>query len=249
MKNRRWLPLLFLSVALCAAGKSFAVTYVVLPLIGDQITIAGARVAGGNSQDVNVEPLKDGVLDAGANRFVKAAIIKAQPTVLVVSKSADDPEIYALREKLMEPDQATVDKLLDVMQDQLENFKLARLVLVVPNRAETELRAGNTTVPAGKLAGLGYYIDRATATPQGKGSVTGFLGAFANFRVVVIDVSSKKILAQETATANTTVVAAKPADAHPWTALNAQAKNRAIEGLLQKEIDRMIPVLLQATGS
>lgn len=253
MKTHHWLPRVLAAVAYIASvNAAYAVTYVVLPLIGDQLTIVGARTVMGSNMDRNehqVEHLDDSVLDTAASKFVDAAIARAQPSAAVVTLRANDSKIYALRDKLTEADPAAIEELVNLLQGKMENLPSARLVLIAPYWAEQELKTARNYVGTGKVAGLGFYIDRVTRTRRVDTleSAIGFLGAFANFRIAVIDVSSKKVLAQQVIATGRVYSAARSSDTHPWNALSAEAKLRALASLMQVEIARMVPAVLQET--
>jgi hypothetical protein len=78
-------------------------------------------------------------------------------------------------------------------------------------------------------------------------SAVGFLGVFANFQLVLINLQTSVIEAQERAVVGTTVAASRAPDKTAWNALSQQEKMRALQFLIKREIERALPSMLGAS--
>ena len=101
-----------------------------------------------------------------------------------------------------------------------------------------------------KAAGLGFYIDQATQMTSNEATKMetgrGFLGVFANFQLVLIDVQSSAIEAHESVAVGTVRAASRAEDKNPWNALSADQKIQVLQGLMKQEIQRVVPGLLSS---
>src|SRR5438105_11863319 len=80
-----------LSLIFC--GFSQAANYVVLPLLGNQVTVVTAHMGTGSNLDRNeytMQPLNDGGLDVAALRYADRAITQVDPSAKVVMLRASD---------------------------------------------------------------------------------------------------------------------------------------------------------------
>jgi hypothetical protein len=76
----------------------------------------------------------------------------------------------------------------------------------------------------------------------------GFLGLFANFRIMAADPRTGAVLAEDVVAAGTTVAAARAENGDPLEALSSSQKIAVLRGLLQTEVTRMLPALLVKSG-
>ncbi len=93
----RWLLTL---LAAAWAGAAVADTYLILSLVGDQLTVVGHEAQVGSNLDKNrykILPLRDPALDDFAVRVADATIAKVRPDASVITLRASDPKLYALR--------------------------------------------------------------------------------------------------------------------------------------------------------
>ena len=233
------------------AGDVFAEDYLILSLIGDRITIVTQEQQVGSRIDRNgyqVVPRSDPNLDNAALLAVEGALRKVRPDASVTFLRATDPSIYTMRNSWLETDTVNVRELLAIAAKQSSAPSDARLLLITPYMAQPELRTTKEYRGTGKVAGLGFYLDGTTMLYRldTRESARGFLGVFANFQLILINLQSKAIEAHERIVVGTTYAAARAPDKTPWNALSPEEKGAALNSLMTKEIERVLPKMLVA---
>jgi hypothetical protein len=139
-----------------------------------------------------------------------------------------------------------------VLASALERAKVSTLVLVEPLSAPAELKLADLTMGSGRLEGLGFYVDNETLVrrkDRGDTSV-GFLGLFAYFRTLVVEVPSMEVQCTRRSTGSTTVAADRDAPGtHPWQALSVEHKIEVLRNVLKTELDAALKqCLVPASG-
>jgi len=239
-----------LAVALVAwAGAALADTYAILSLIGDRITIVTPGRQIGSHLDQNqyqVARLEDSGFDDFTVRTAHVAIMAVRPGATTVPLRARDPALYALRDAWLNSDSVDVRALIAQVAEQLPAEPDARLLLIAPYKGEIELKSDVGYRGRGKVGGLGFYLDSSTRMSRSDTfeSSVGFLGVFANFQLLLIDMKGSVALAHERIVVGTTYPAALAPDRAAWNALTAEKKTDALESLIKGEIDRVVPVML-----
>ena len=110
-------PHLLAVVAALWAGAALAESYVVLPLIGDRITVALQDQQVSSHMDRNkyqVIPQSDPNLDNAAARAADATIHKLRPDATITLLRATDPKLYAMRDVWTDTDAVDVRELLSL---------------------------------------------------------------------------------------------------------------------------------------
>ncbi|TMH20534.1 MAG: hypothetical protein E6H64_10450 [Betaproteobacteria bacterium] len=246
----RWLRLL--CVAFTAwTGAAEADTYIILSLVGDHVTVVSESGQTGSRFDQNkyeVMPLSEPVLDDFAVRVADATIAKVRPDATVITLRAGDPALYALRDSWLDSETIEVKALVSLITKQFPPSPDTHLLLITPYRAEIELRTAHDYRGSGKVAGLGFYLNGWTRfrRSDNQESARGFLGIFANFQLVLINLQTNAIEAHERIVVGTTEAAARAADRTPWNALTSQQKSRVLEFLMKREIERALPGMLSS---
>jgi hypothetical protein len=243
-----WWAAAALALLASAAG---ATTYAVVPLVGQQIAVVGAQPVTSTNLDRNTYeafPLKDDVFDRAMREAVDGAVRKhreGDATVLVrvtmpPTKPDDSTETLG----------ATVDRVVEAVAPRAAEAGAARLVVIAPYRAEPKLETTNGHVGTGRVAGLGLYVNRflQTRIDGEAGTSYGFLGLFANFRVLVYDAATRKLLAEDTGTAGVMIASTRAPDRDPMNALTPEQKLAGLQHLLRTELDRIMPALLAKAG-
>ena len=236
---------------LCVAwtGAALAQTYLILSLVGDRLTVVTAESQVGSNLDRNrqeVVQLTGSGLDDFAARVADATIAKVRPSA-AVAKLRADPSLYTLRNAWVDTDSIGVPELVSLVAKLVPPSSDAHLLLIAPRRDELELKTDRDYRGSGsKVAGLGFYVDKKTRMWRTDTYETGigFLGVFANFQLVLINLQSNAIEAQERAVIGTTFPAALAADKTPWNALSPDNKIKALESLMKREIERLLPRML-----
>lgn len=236
------------------AGTSFAAraideapaSYAVMSLIGDSLTIVNYRSTTGSNLDNNEKQavaLADDSFDRNALTVADAAIRRALPGAQISMLLASDQSLYARQEELFESTERA-KALLDAISLQLKDTSPRYLVLITKFRSEARLRLVSGSVGSGKLAGLGFYIDRRLRTKRtdtGE-SGAGFVAPYAYLAVSLIDLKTGAVIRTSPALESTSYSTARSTNAaDPWDALTPEQKVRVLNNLLHRAIDRAVP--------
>src|SRR5215472_5554132 len=259
MKNRRarvsgvlqWLRLTCIGL-IAWTGAAAADTYLILSLVGDRLTVVGQERQVGSNLDRNrqqVVQLKDQSLDDFAVRVADAAIRKSRPSASTTMLRASDPSLYSLRDTWLDTDSVNAQALLSVVAKLAPSSPDTHLLLIAPRRDELQMKTDRNYVPTGsKAGGLGFYIDQQTLMGSNKETDRqigrGFLGLFANFQILLINLQTSEVQGYEKVAVGTTVPASEAPDKNPWNALSAEQKIRVLQSLLKGEIERVVTGML-----
>jgi len=248
---RNWL------LAMLVAGAGWptlagAETIAILSLVGDRLTIVSPAKQIGSHLDQNqyqVVKLAETGFDDSAVRSAHAVITRARPDVTLAPFRARDPELYALRDAWLDADSVNVRALIALVAGSLPPDPDARLLLIAPYKAEIQLKTERQYRGSGKVAGLGFYLDSTTRMerPDTLESGIGFLGVFANFQLLLIDLRTSAVEAHERIVAGSTFPAAMAPDRTPWNALDSARKSAELGALMDQEIERVLPRMLRAS--
>lgn len=234
--------LLLASVAPAAQAATFAV----VPLVGRQLTIVGSQPQGSTHLDRNqyqTSAISDDVFD----RVLLAAVEKevrarhTEDAIVAISVSAAGVDAAS-------PEGAAA--IIDAVAAHAVAAHADRIILVAPYRAPPHLEIRQGHIGGGSVSGLGLYVDRITrlCIHDTKQCADGFLGLFANFRIVVADARTRAVLAEDVGAAGTTVAAAEADNGNPLEALSSARKIAVLQSLLRAEIARILPALLAKSG-
>ena len=249
-KVSRWLRLVSFVFA-AWTGEGGAETYMILSLVGDHITIVSQERQTGSHLDQNrheVVPLTESRLDDFVVRVADATIGKVRPDASVIALRANDPTLYALRDSWLDGDAIEIRELLPLIAKQSLPSPDTHLLIITPHRDQPELKTAWDYRGTGKVSGLGFYLDPLTRLRRSDTmeSARGFLGVFTHFQLVLINLQSNVIEAHERVVVGTTFSAARAEDRTPWNALSPAQKIRALESLLKREIERLLPGMLSS---
>jgi len=233
------------------AAEASADTYAILSLVGDHLTIAGQERQSGSHLDQNryeVVTLPDSTLDDFAVRVADATIGKVRPGASIVTLRATDPKLAGLRDSWLDADAIGVGELLSLVAAQIPPSPDSHLLLITPYRARPELKTDRDSRGSGKVAGLGFYLDARTPLWRSDTmeSARGYLGVFAHFQLVLVNLQTKAIEAHERVVVGTTYAAAQAPDRTPWNALSPTDKIKALESLMKGAIERLLPGMLSS---
>ena len=237
-------------LALCLAfvvshAAAAADNYAVMSLVGDRLTFIVSEKQVGSRLDLNqkeVVTVNDRSLDDFASRVADAAIEKARPSASVTMLRANDPALYVLRNSWLDTEGGDVKTLASIVVKFVSSSSDARLLLIVPYRAELELKSDRGYPFTGsKIGGLGFYSgvgNQASDESYAAKQVTAaFLGVFANFQLLLINLQTGAIEAHERVVVG---------DTFPADTLSPTQKVEALRNLMQREIERAVPVMLRA---
>ena len=234
-------------VAWTAAAR--ADTYLIISLVGDHLTVitageqAGTHLAPNKTQ---VVPLKDTQLDDSAVVAAAERIRSALPGASVTMLRAKDPDLYKMRDSWVDADSVDVRELVALVAKLFSPPADSHLLLIVPYRDELQLKTDRAYRGGeAKAAGLGFYVDGSTRMFGEKlTSGVGFLGVFTNFQLVLINLQSSSVEARQRVVVGTTFAAADAPDKTPWNVLSAEKKIAALQYLMKRETDRLLPEML-----
>ncbi|MEO7743066.1 MAG: hypothetical protein ABIR98_09030 [Usitatibacter sp.] len=235
----------FLAFVLPASGADGRM-YAVLSLVGDQLLISQRGVSTGSRLDRNTREfvrLAGPAFDHEALFAIEDAIKRSGKGVEVVLLGTNDPALFEAQRRVLDEEGST-QTLLSAVQAVAASASATHLILLSKYRGDARLRVADGHVGAGTLEGLGFYLDhtsRMRSAHTGEQS-QGFIAPFAYMRLSLVELPGGKLLREENVTASTTVASQK-SDA-TWQILTAEQKARILRGLIRREIDRVIPLLL-----
>jgi hypothetical protein len=244
---------LLAGLLLAAVGSTSAAeeerTYAILSLLGDGLSIVVREVSTGSRVDRNARrfvKLETPELDRAALFVAQDAIKRALPGARTVLLEVRDPAVYAAQSRALEEGGDALRRVLPELGPTLAQAKATHLVLFAKWRHEALLRLPDGHAGSGQLEGLGFYIDRAMRLVNREASepYLGFLSAFAYFRVSLIEVATGKVLGEESVFESETRLSVS--GVHPWDTMTSQQKVGALQSLVRREAERVMPALLRA---
>jgi hypothetical protein len=234
--------LLFAVATVAAAGDGRK--YAVLSLVGDQLLITQPQSSTGTRANRNFVPVGGPALDREALFAVEDALKRRDRGAQVVLLGVTDSGLYESQRRVLDQQESTL-AFLPAVKGVVAGANATHLILVSKHRGEARLRVADGHVGTGMLEGLGFYIDntaRMRNTRTGEMS-QGYIAPFAWMRVSLVDLASGTVLREENVLASTTVASQK-AEA-TWQILSSEEKARILRGVIRREIDIVVPKLLE----
>jgi hypothetical protein len=237
---------------IAAAGSAGAAdedrTCAILSLLGDGLSIVVHEASTGSRVDRNPRTfvkLETPELDRAALFVADDAIKRASPGIRTVLLEVRDPAVYAAQSRALDEGGDAHRHVLPALGPTLAQAKATHLVLFTKWRHEAMLRLPDGHAGSGQLEGLGFYIDRAMRLVNREASepYLGFLSAFAYFRVSLIEVATGSVLGEESVFESETSFSVS--GVHPWDTMTSQQKVSALQSLVRREAQRVMPALLQ----
>ena len=233
------------------ASEAAAETYVILSLIGDHFTIVTQRRQTGSHIDVNgyqTVPNADPSLDDFAAKLADNVVAKTRPDAGSVTIRAGDAALYKIRDSWVDAELSGVAELVSDIKGKLPPMSDARLLLITPYRDQPKLTTSKAELGAGKVSGLGFYVDTETWLYRSDTheKSRGYLGIFANFQLVMINLETGNVAGQQRVVLGTTPSSARAEDRTPWNALTAAQKVEVLQSLIQKGIEDSLPGMLSS---
>lgn len=206
--------------------------------IGERISIVQQEARVGSHLNRNVQQ----TARIGPENFQADAVMRVAEA-LQAARPGIKPVEMPLRPDVQTLPWRTEDGRLvvePVLADALQRAKVSMLVLVEPLSAPAELKLAELTMGSGRLEGLGFYVDNETPVRRidNGDRAIGFLGLFAYFRTLVVELPSMKIECMRRSTGSTVVAADRDAPGtHPWQALSVENKISVLRNVLKTELD------------
>jgi hypothetical protein len=225
-----------------------ATVYAVVPLVGSQLAVVTAEPVTSTNIDRNTYqylPFTDDVFDRAMRQAVDRAVRARRPEDSTLLVQASLP---TTGESPLPDDLAT--HVIEAVGPKAMAAGAERLVVIAPYRAAPMLNTEHGHIGSGRVAGIGIYVNRfeRLAIAGTRQSTWGFLGLFANFRVLIVDSRTGAILAEDVGTVGTTLSAARAQDSDPMNTLTTEQKVARLQGLLRNELARLLPSLLEKAG-
>ena len=243
--------LLFLLASSSPSDAAEARKYAVLSLIGDGMLVSQWVPSTGARLDPNTKefiPIVEGVFDKAAllatNGALKTLDAEAKPVLLF----ARERSIYEAQNKVLDKGGKTVE-LLEHLRSLLAGTGATHLILITKLRNEARLKLYDATVGSGVLEGVGFYIDASAPIRlvQTGESSTGFMAAFAYFKVELIDLATGQVLREERVVSSAVHATPNNMAQHSWNALPGAQKIKMLQDLVSRETTRVIPKLVETT--
>ncbi|MEP7154242.1 MAG: hypothetical protein ABI905_00610 [Betaproteobacteria bacterium] len=227
-----------------------APTYALLSLIGDKLDIVIAHSGSGTDRSRREPPLDitDPVFDNLAATAAGEAIRRVTPRAELALLNSRSPVLFAKQAELFEEKNGVVS-IPDAIRSALKNEKADYLVLIAKHRSESEFQVAGFPDGTGLIEGLGFYLDGATIVDSREGSEAGrgYIAPFVYMKVWLVDAKTGKLLGRHTVKASTVISSARALDGKtsPWAALTSAEKIGAINRLIQRELQRVMPQILK----
>jgi hypothetical protein len=229
-------------------GSAGARKYAVLSLIGDALSVVTYQPRTGSLGDAHRReaiPVPDAVLDKAALLAAETELRKISAKASVVLLAPTSKALYTEQDALFAGSRLAVPDALAAI---LDGSGATHLVLLTKHRGDARMPTTIGNVGAGKLEGLGFYVDHhRTMRRSDTGEVgTGFLAPFAYIRFSLVDVATRAVLREEIAMASWLYSAAySSTNADPWDALTPAQKVGVIRRTVVSEVARAVPVLVK----
>ena len=240
----------FLLLACVAwTGVATADAYLILSLIGDRLTtiIEGPPTDGvGDGNQHEIARMTGTALEDFVVGAADATIRRVSPAASTTMLRASDPKVYASSDGWFDVTPEQVHALVSFVAKAVPPAPDQRLLLIAPYLAQPQLRTATDYRGRGSVAGLGFYVSNRFQAGQGS---AGFLGVFANFQILLINPRTEVIERREVIVAGTAYSAARAPDGVASNALSTEQKIKALQGLVQDEIQRKLPGMLGAAKS
>jgi hypothetical protein len=254
--HRRHVVYAVLCAALFSSGTVAAqspgpLRYALLSAVGDQMTVVYARTQTGSRLDRNDREqvaLPDRALDRLVLKHLDGALKRAVPSAEVAALTAASGRLLDIQRDMLSAGKPS-GTIAKAFADVLPAGGADRLLLVVKHRSEAAIPVTGGSIGAGRLDGVGFYVDRVTtlrSTDTGYLG-TGFLAPFAYVRLILADASGRVLAERELEAAESYNMADARSGHQPWDMMDATAKVSAVDRLLQRAIEREVPLLFAAT--
>lgn len=239
-------------VALAAAGEAIAQSYAIASLVGRELSFASSYPTLETSAPFQLprQALADPVFDDAAVAAVKLVLRKADPQRKLVELAVSDPVSIAAAKMAPGPDSPEFRTIVEAIAAVARPAGVERLVLILPHRHELVVPTSQGNRGIGLGTGLGLYLDQLIRTrdADSREVAVRMLGAFAHFRIALVDIASGRVLAEDTVANGATVSATRSPDEDSFNAIPAREKVAVLKELVRSGIADRLPALLDRAG-
>jgi hypothetical protein len=219
-----------------------ATTFAVLSLVGDQFTVVSRKDEVGSRLDQNARrsyKIDTAVLDEYALDAAEKTIGKLKPGASVLRFSIRDPRLFELQDKLL-VDSGDSRGMREALAKLAREHQANRLVIVTKWRDDASFKLYSGTTGAGKISGLGFYLDPTTRMGRldSGEEAFGFLAPYAYVSVALVDVASMKPIRSAPVRESVTSLPVHSKGAVvAWDALTVEEKLTALERNLRSAVE------------
>lgn len=235
--------------------------YAILSLIGDRLDIVIRQLQTGTRLESNIHqplPITDPIFDEAAVTAAGNAIREAIPKVEIAALRTRSQVLFDKQATLFEVKGETM-AIPNAIKDALREQGATKLMLIGKRRDDASFMfAGGTYDGAGKLEGLGFYLDGSwrTHTVDPKTGATsqggiGFIAPFAFMEVTLVDFPSCRVLGKKKVAAYYMAGSGRAEQdiGEPWRALTSADKVRLINQLVTRDVAVAVKGLVAGIGA
>lgn len=243
---RRFLLIVLACLASLPAAAAVENKYALVSLVGDGLLIVQREMSTGSRIDRNrreVMALTNPVLDNTMLLAIDDRMHAQDRSVKTMMLGVRDPHLFALQSRNLEAG-GGLAALLEAVTPIARKAGATHLVLAAKYSDEARLKLADGSIGAGRIEGLGFYLDEASRVENRKdhSNTSGFIAPFAYFSLSLVDLSTGAIVAQEIV--RESQVAPNDQAQTPWTALTGEQKVRMLQEMMRSEVGRVLPGLL-----
>lgn len=255
---RPMLAFLLLWASVVGSANVRADTYVVVPLVGDRITVfvAKTKITAGAQAERRLYATNDPLLDTAAFSATDSAIHKLRADASVVMLRVNDRALYgSIAPRLAAQDWSSVDAVMASLSPDIAKSASTRLVLIVPQAGQIKLplqSSGGRTASLPQVVGLGFYLDNVSYYFTSDSAVMhspGMVMSFASFSLFLANPATHSIEGGRSIVVYRMLPAPDSNPSDPWESLTPQQKTDALRQLLDDGIGRMVPALFMGPGA
>jgi hypothetical protein len=221
----------------------------VFALLGDTIQLAQPLEPSASRLDPmqrSTLTVKDLGLDQAALRAVREVMVRRQPAVRLEMFRSTTPLTPAQQREIA--DGAARAELPAWIVSAITSAKLSHLLLITRHRGEASFPVlENFTIGRGTVEGVGYYIDTLSEMKNvDTGLATrGFLGAYAQLRLQLMDAVSGDIVASRDVRIGQIYAGRNDAEiGNIWLTLDPVEKTEVLRQLVQDNVGRVLRTMV-----
>ncbi|MDO8420186.1 MAG: hypothetical protein Q7S90_09130 [Rubrivivax sp.] len=250
-RTRRLVGILLLCSATQAAAQTLPLprSYAVFSEVARDVSVVifqestGSRLGGNQRHRIDIP---QGTLDTLAVLTAKKSIESAAPGSRVWLIAPVDGDLFP---RLQNPVVGSTLAIPEDLAAALKQKGSTHLLLLTRHRDDAEFTAQNAHIGDGQLEGLGFYLDRQTATIRSDTleSATGYFAYYVYFRATLADATSGQVLRTQAVKATQAYSAAHAKDSrNPWDVMSNAEKLKVLRVAFTEQIDKVIPALIES---
>lgn len=155
-----------------------------------------------------------------------------------------------LQQDAMESSEGMRDMVATVT-DVARQANCTHALVLMKYRSTAQLRLAYTSIGLGMIEGMGFYIDYVLQTTEigTQNSSRGVLAPYVYAQLLLIDVNKASLVNSMLAKASTHFAPENGTLTDPWDVLSPEKKIHTLTALLDAELARMVPALLNAEST